>query len=128
MQHLFWVVENKLAGRPGPDRKPWSLAQLRAAGFGAVLSVNDGLLCHPQDFEQRQMAYACVPLSPNAPPCSGDLDRCISALPHAYTFVAEHLTRGHRVLVHCSSGKDRTGLFFSYFLMRHFGQSVSEAI
>jgi hypothetical protein len=128
MQHLFWVVPNLLAGRAGPDRQSWDLSQLRIAGFGAVLSVNDGVLCHPEDFRQLQIAYSCVPLSPNAPPRPGDLDHCIFALPAAYTFVAKHLAQERKVLVHCSSGKDRTGLFFGYFLMRHFGQSPSEAI
>lgn len=74
------------------------------------------------------MAYACIPLSPNAPPRPGDLEHCLSALPLAYAFVTEQLAQNQKVLVHCSSGKDRTGLFFGYFLMRHFGQSVTEAI
>ena len=128
MQHLFWLVPDLLAGRSGPDRQPWDLGQLEAAGFRAVLSVNDGLLCHAEDFERRQVAYACVPLSANAPPRPGDLEHCRSALPLAYTFVAEHLAQGRKVLVHCSSGKDRTGLFFGYFLMHHFGQSTTDAI
>lgn len=128
MQHVFWVVPNLLAGRSGPDRQPWSLSELRGAGIGAVLSVNDGVLCHLQDFERREMAYACIPLSPNAPPRPGDLEHCLSALPVAYTFVTGQLEKGCRVLVHCSSGKDRTGLFFGYFFMRYFGQSVPEAI
>ena len=128
MKHLFWLVSKELAGRSGPDRNPWDLRQLQAEGFGAVLSVNDGLLCHAQDFEQSRIAYACVPLSPNAPPRPGDLEHCVAALPVAYAFVAEHLEQDQKVLVHCSSGKDRTGLFFGYFLIRRYGQSVSSAI
>jgi len=30
--------------------------------------------------------------------------------------------------VHCSAGKDRTGLFMSYFLIREFGLDVDAAI
>ena len=128
MQHVFWIIQDQLAGRCGPDRQPWNPAELRAAGFGAILSVNDGLLCHPEDLDELGIAYACVPLSPNAPPCTGDLDYCLAALPAASSFVADHLSKRRRVLVHCSSGKDRTGLFLSYFLMQQLGQSADEAM
>jgi len=72
MDKLFWVIPGKLAGRPGPDREPWNLAALHAGGIGAILSVNDGLSCQPQDFATAGIAYACMPLSSNAPPKPGD--------------------------------------------------------
>ena len=128
MNHIFWVVPEKLAGRPGPDRVPWDVAALRAGGIGAVLSLNDGALCHPADFQVHDISYACMPMSDNAPPRPGDDVICLEVLPRAYEFVTEQMNRQRGVLVHCSSGKDRTGLFLSYFLMRHDHLSVSEAI
>ncbi len=128
MQHIFWMIQAKLAGRCGPDRQPWKLAELRSAGFSAVLSVNDGVLCHPEDFDQLGMAYACIALPPHVPPRSGDADHCMNALPRAYSFVLQQLTQGHKVLVHCSSGKDRTGLFLAYFLVRAFDLPAKVAI
>jgi protein-tyrosine phosphatase len=128
MDHVFWVIPEKLAGRPGPDRAPWSVAALCAGGIGAVLSLNDSVLCHPQDFQAHDIDYACMPLSDNAPPLPGDERICLDVLPRAYEFVSAEMNRQRRVLVHCSSGKDRTGLFLSYFLMRHEGLSVEEAI
>jgi protein-tyrosine phosphatase len=128
MDHVFWVIPEKLAGRPGPDRAPWNVAALRAGGIGAVLSLNDGVLCHPQDFQTHDISYACMPLSDNAPPLPGDDRICLEVLPRAYEFVSSQLNRQRRVLVHCSSGKDRTGLFLSYFLMQHAGLSVAEAM
>ena len=53
---------------------------------------------------------------------------CRAALPRAYGFVQAELLRARPVLVHCSSGKDRTGLFFCYFLMRRFGLAPAPAI
>ena len=67
-------------------------------------------------------------MSDNAPPRPGDDVICLEVLPRAYEFVTKQMNRQRRVLVHCSSGKDRTGLFLSYFLMRHHHLSVSEAI
>ncbi len=128
MEKLFWVIPGELAGRAGPDREPWNLVSLREGGIGAVVSLNDGILCHPEDFQTLGMGYACVPLSDNAPPLPGDTEFCLAALPKAYDFVENEIGKGNRVLVHCSSGKDRTGLFLCYFLMRRSGLSRQQAI
>lgn len=128
MQNLFWLIPDKLAGRPGPDRAPWKLAALRDAGIGAILSVNDGLLCHPADFRALGIVYACVPLSDNAPPQPGDDATCLRALQVAYDFVHGHVASGKVTIVRCSSGKDRTGLFLASYLMREEGISAEEAV
>lgn len=128
MEHIFWVVPNLLAGRCGPNEQPWSLQRLRRSGFGAVLSVNDGALCHPEDFAREGLAYACIPLSSNAPPFDGDLDHCLRALPAAFSFAEANISNGIPVLVHCAAGKDRTGLFLAYYLMQREGITVREAM
>jgi protein-tyrosine phosphatase len=128
MDKLFWVIPGKIAGRPGPDREPWNLDSLRESGIGAVLSVNDGLLCHPEDFEAVGIGYACIPLSSNAPSLPEDEAICLTALPKAFEFVEAQIASGHAVMVHCSGGKDRTGLFLCYFLMKYAGLSGNEAI
>lgn len=128
MRHLFWVIPERLAGRAGPDRAPWNLGAMREGGIGAVLSVNDGLLCHPREIRGHGMEYACVPLSDNAPPQPGDEEVCLRALPEAGDFVEGQLSKGRVTVVHCSSGKDRTGLFLAYYLMRERGLSVAGAL
>ena len=128
MQNLFWLIPDRLAGRPGPDRAPWDLASLHGAGIGAVLSVNDGVLCHPEDFRSQGIAYSCIPLSENAPPQPGDDATCLRALPSAYRFVHQQVTGGRATIVHCSSGKDRTGLFLAYYLVRDGGLAAKDAI
>jgi protein-tyrosine phosphatase len=128
VEHLFWLIPGRLAGRPGPDERPWQPSALRDAGIGAVLSVNDGALCRREDFSALGMDYACIPFSANAPPRLGDLEICLDALPKAYGFVTAALERDAGVLVHCTSGKDRTGLFLCYFLMRDRGLEPLEAV
>lgn len=97
-------------------------------GIDAVLSLNDGEGCDPAEFSALGLDYRCVPLPPNEPPEPGDEDICRTSLPAAYDFVVgQHA--GHRaVLVHCSAGKDRTGLFMSYFLIRTYGLQLDAAI
>ena len=128
MKHVFWLIPGVLAGRPGPDNEPWDLVELRDAGIAAVMSVNDGQLCHADDFAKHGLAYGCVPLSPNAPPRPGDLERCRQALPDAFAFVSRIAGSGGATLVHCFSGKDRTGLFMAYYLVRSRGLSPESAI
>lgn len=128
MQHLFWIIPEILAGRSGPTKDPWNLEHLRRAGIGAVLSVNDGALCHPEDFARLGLLYRCVALSPNAPPQPGDLEHCVAVLPDAYDFVLGNEQRGMATLVHCHSGKDRTALFMAYYLCRRFGLPAATAV
>ncbi len=128
MKHVFWLLPGVLAGRPGPNQVPWDAQDLRAGGIGAILSVNDGAACHAEDFTALGMSYRCIPLSDNAPPRDGDLEHCLDALPEAYDYVRSELDRQRAVLIHCRSGKDRTGLFMCYFLVRESGMSVDDAI
>ena len=128
MNRLFWIIPGKLAGRVGPDKEPWDSASLREGGVGAILSVNNGVQCRPEDFKANDINYACVPLSANAPPLPGDDEICMAALPKAYDFAKTQIAKGRGVLVHCSAGKDRTGLFLCYFVMQHAGLSPKDAI
>jgi protein-tyrosine phosphatase len=128
MNKVFWLLPGRLAGRSGPDQDPWNLDELYAAGIRSVLSVNDGLECQPAEFARRSMRYACIPFSTNAPPLGGDDAVCLAALPRAYAFVRTELAQQRTVLVHCTAGKDRTGMLLSYFLMRERGLTPHAAI
>jgi protein-tyrosine phosphatase len=128
MRHVFWLLPGILGGRPGPNREPWRVDELRNAGVGAVLSVNDGESCHTDDLAAVGIDYRCLPLSANAPPREGDLEHCRAVLPQAYAFVMDKTSSDIPCIVHCSSGKDRTGLFMAYFLIQSPGLEPIEAI
>lgn len=128
MQNVFWLIPGKLAGRTGPNVDPWDAKSLKEGGIDAVLSVNGGNLVDAIALEACGIAYACVPFSWNAPPIPGDLEICLEALPKAFAFVQRNIDAGKAVLIHCTSGKDRTGLLMSYYLMRTQGITVEEAI
>ncbi|MGS0677242.1 phosphatase domain-containing protein [Shewanella sp. 0m-4] len=117
MQHLFWLVEGQIAGRSGPNKDPWDLAQLKASGIEAVLSVNNGEECNQDEFVTLGLDYLCVPFSRNIPPQAEDLDYCVEQVPKALAFIRECEAQEKTVLIHCRSGKDRTGLIMAYYLM-----------
>jgi protein-tyrosine phosphatase len=128
MEHVFWMIQGRLAGRAGPNREPWDLRALVALGIDSVLTLNDGAGCDPAELEALGFEHCSVPLPPSEPPEPGDDEVCRAGLPVAYEFVAAQHVRGRAVLVHCSAGKDRTGLFMSYYLVRTLGLDVETAI
>lgn len=128
MRNVFWLRSGRIGGRTGPNYDTWDPKDLAAGGIGAVLSVNDGDLVRPGELAAVGIDYCRVPLSDAAPPQPGDLEICVSALPRALSFVASSIARGRVVLVHCRSGKDRTGLFLAYYLCVTEGLAPSDAI
>jgi hypothetical protein len=128
LKNVFWLIPGKLAGRTGPNVDPWDPAELKQNGIEAVLSVNGGVLVDAGALESCGIRYACIPFSWNAPPIPGDIEICLKALPRAFAFVQGNIEAGKAVMVHCTSGKDRTGLLMSYYLMRTRGMTVDEAI
>ncbi|MCZ4336658.1 dual specificity protein phosphatase family protein [Shewanella colwelliana] len=119
MQHLFWLVEGKIAGRCGPNKVMWDIALLKQAGIGAVISVNGGDMCDTLEFDKHDILYACVPFSSNVPPTEDDLALCVEQLPKALDFIRRCEDKQIPVMIHCRSGKDRTGLLMAYYLMQN---------
>jgi protein-tyrosine phosphatase len=128
MDKLFWILAGRLAGRPGPDEEPWDLQAFQQGGIGAILSVNDGRLCNPQEMAMFNIVYACYPLFDWAPPQPADAEKCLKILPTAREFIETQLGRGRTVVVHCSGGNDRTGLCLGYFLVHYMGLSPNKAL
>ena len=116
MKHVFWLREGVIAGRTGPNHNPWDLAEISAGGFAAILSVNDGEAVHESLIASLGMKYANIPMSDNAPARDGDREFCLANLTRAMAFIQEHRQKGP-VLVHCRSGKDRTGLVLAAYLV-----------
>ena len=64
----------------------------------------------------------------NAPPRDGDLARCLEVLPATYEFITDQLAQDRCVLIHCTAGKDRTGLTMAHYLCRAEGYAPRDAI
>lgn len=128
MNDVFWLEPGAIAGRAGPNRKPWNLAEVRALGIDSVLTVNEGEGCVEEEFAANGLRHAIVALPPHEPPRPGDEQACLEQLPRALAFLRAERAAGRVVLVHCSSGKDRTGLLMCAWLMRERGLALDEAI
>jgi protein-tyrosine phosphatase len=127
MKSVFWLIPDALGGRPGPQLEPWSVAELRAAGFDAVMNLSE----HPSDFEAFEavgIEASWVPLPTDVPPTKKSEEQCVEALPRAFAFVSAQLSKGRRVLVHCHAGKDRTGMLLALLVAKKEGLSARAAI
>lgn len=127
MEKVFWLREGLLAGRSGPNLDPWDLAEFKAGGFAAILSVNDGEMVHESLIRSLGINYANIPMSSNAPVRQGDKELCLKNLPHAMKFIGENSSNGP-VLIHCRSGKDRTGLVLAASLIATEASDVDAAM
>lgn len=128
MQHIFWLIEDEICGRSGPNFQPWNAQELKAAGVGAVLSVNNAESVYPDEFDSAGIAYRCIPLASNAPPRPGDLELCLERLEMCYAYARSEIEAGRTLLVHCRHGKDRTGMFMAHYLKMQRSLSTLEAI
>ena len=116
-----------LYGRPGPSKSRWSLPAIRAAGIRVIVSLvpnptsreveAEGMIHYPLLFEDHiRQPYR----SANAP---------IKAILQAFDHILDrHLPRREPILVHCNSGRDRTGLLLTYYLVTRRGLNVKRAI
>lgn len=128
MQHLFWLRENRIAGRSGPNLNPWDPHRLAEAGIGAVLSVNDAASVYPADLAVVGIEHACHSMEDNAPPRDGDFERALLVLPRALDYLDRVVKNGRIPLIHCSAGKDRTGLMMCYYLCQRETFAPQDAV
>jgi protein-tyrosine phosphatase len=128
MKHVFWLEPGRIAGRCGPNLESWDPVDLYAHGIGAVISVNNAERVYPEEFSSLGMRYTHVPLSDAAPPRPGDLELNLKQLPVAYEWIDSCLQDNIAVLIHCRSGKDRTGLLMAYYLARRYSCTPEEAV
>jgi protein-tyrosine phosphatase len=127
MKSVFWLIRDSIGGRPGPHLEPWSVPELRAAGFEAVINLSE----HRSDFEAFEaagVAVSWVPLPTDVPPTKECEEQCVEALPRAFAFVSAQMSKGRRVLVHCYAGKDRTGLLLAVLVAKKEGLLPRAAI
>lgn len=120
MKFAYWLVNNEICGRPGPNEEPWDPQELYDGGIRAVLSVNKGDGVARRKLSRLGISYKRTTLRISTPPEQNNLQASIKQLERAYAFAAKQADLGRPLLVHCRYGHDRSGLFLAYYLcVRH---------
>jgi len=127
LNKVFWLRKGMLAGRSGPNQDEWRVEDFREQDFSAILSVNDGEMVHETLTKNAGIEYTDIPMSSNAPVRPGDKEFCLRNLPRAMRFIGDNVRAGS-VLVHCRSGKDRTGMVLAAALIAIEGLSANDAM
>ncbi|WP_445776586.1 protein-tyrosine phosphatase family protein [Shewanella sp.] len=117
MKHIFWLVDGQIAGRSGPNKDAWDLAELKQAGFGAIASLNNGEGCDTETMAELGIKHKVFNLPDNIPPKPQDLAICAGILPQVLAFIRECEAEQVPVLLHCRSGINRTELVMAYYMM-----------
>ncbi len=123
------VGDGWLTGRASPE----SEEELKSWGADVVVSLQStgegGGIAHgivAAAASARALAYSNV--CPVCPTWRSDYsDEDCKQLARAVVFIDEQLRRGHRVVVHCRNGKQRTGVA-SYLLLRLHGEAQADSL
>ena len=113
MQHVYWILPERLAGRPGPNKVAWDPTELASAGIGAVLSLD------ARDVDTGALAAAGIEHALIELPADDVADAsteavCLERLPDTHAFLEAQAEAGRATLVHCSMGRDRTAMVLAY--------------
>ncbi|MFK3976904.1 dual specificity protein phosphatase family protein [Shewanella vesiculosa] len=119
MKHIFWLVDGQVAGRSGPNKDAWNLAELQQAGFGAIASLNNGEGCDTKAMSELGIRHKVFNLPDNIPPEPEDLAICAEILPQVLAFIRECEADNLPVLLHCRSGINRTEVVMAYYMMEN---------
>lgn len=106
-ENLWWIIPGQLAGVRKPT--PEEIAELQAAGVGAIVSVMDD----PGNLDLYQaigMDHLWLPIQGGSVPTEEQIQKL-------QDFVNKQNQRGHGVAVHCTNGKRRTGTMLAAFLI-----------
>jgi protein-tyrosine phosphatase len=126
VNHVYWVMDGLLAGRPGPAEFPWNPEEFRAAGLRAIVSLNTEP--DPVAIAAAGLRHHSLPMMPALPIVAPLQDLLLRELEPVLAVIHAEVSAGQPTLVHCHAGKDRTGLVLTAYQVRYGGLDVDEAI
>jgi hypothetical protein len=126
VKHVYGVIDQLLAGRPGPYLEPWDPKQLYEGGLRAVVSLAD------EEPVEDLAPYGLTHYRGHFPPVmlfSKGMQKAFiyQAIP-VWAFIEEQLAQGRPTLVHCHAGQDRTGAVLAGYLVTHRGLTPDQAL
>lgn len=126
MNHLFWLIDGLLAGRPGPVLAPWDLVEFQEAGMKAIVSLNS----EPDtvEIEAHGLRHHSLPMPLIMPVTLISKEMMLRELEPVLEVMHTEMSAGNPIVVHCHAGKDRTGLALTAYLVRYHGLEIDEAI
>lgn len=116
-ENLWWVIPGKLAGVRKPMAK--ELTELQAVGIGAIVSVMDDP-ANLDLYQQADIPHLWLPTKGGTEPSREQVEEL-------QNFVDSQNRQGNAVVVHCTSGRRRTGTMLASYLICT-GSSYNDAM
>mgnify|MGYP006287151149 CR=1 FL=1 len=126
MDRMYWVIEDQLAGRPGPTRTPWVLEALYAQGVRAIVSLAADVDVPP--LEAHGFVHYQAQLPAMLLKTQGLQKAFIHEVLPIWRFIHAQLEAGRPTMVHCYAGNDRTGAVLAGYLVIYKGLTPETAI
>ena len=116
-KNLWWLIPGKLAGVRKPTAQ--ELAELQAAGIGAIVSVMDDT-SNLDVYQQANMPHLWLPIQGGTPPSQEQIQILQG-------FVEDQNQIGNAIAIHCTNGRRRTATMLAAYLIKS-GSSYDEAM
>jgi protein-tyrosine phosphatase len=128
MDKLTYAVEpGLLFGRPGPNKSRWDLDALKRGGLAVVVSLVR--IEDPKSLSRAGLKQYVIPFEERLSLPYKSANAFLLEIFDRFDEVLDvHLAIREPVLVHCNSGKDRTGLLLAYYLVSRKGLSAKRAL
>lgn len=116
-ENLWWVIPGKLAG----VRKPIAaeLPELQKLGIGGIVSVMDDS-SNLELYQKANLPHLWLPTKGGTPPSRAQIQQL-------QDFINTQNSQGNAVVIHCTSGRRRTGTAIAAYLISS-GSSYDRAI
>lgn len=126
MDEVYWVIDGVLAGRAGPEKRPWDPAELAAEGVGGIVS-----LCGPVDSHAlRVVGIEHLPAYQPMILLESELERetFLDVVSQVLEFLEQIKAQQKATVIHCYHGCDRTGCVLSCVLIATQRLTAEQAI
>jgi protein-tyrosine phosphatase len=127
MKNTFWIIEDLLAGRPGPIDFPWSLKEFQNNGINIIINLTEDK-DDTEELQKYNIESKWFPIPDDYPANNNTEVVCKKVIPEAYKYLESQLELNKKVVIHCAWGRDRTGLLLAYYLVKKLGMKATDAI
>ncbi|MBF0362086.1 MAG: dual specificity protein phosphatase family protein [Oligoflexia bacterium] len=126
MYKITWIIENKLATRPGPQEYPWNISEIKNQGINVIISLsNEGEETDIKNAKIKHYKFYTEDIE-----LTNDhlINAFIDKVQDAIDIIHQELSSNNVVLVHCHAGRDRTGFVVAAYLTKYMNMSPEDAL